>query len=134
MMTPSELATWALLGAGLGRLVAKDSLLTPVRNRAVRALGVYQIDGQAEWADDLGAECRKGIYPLESDPGVTMAAKSATEAKLVEGLTCPSCVSWHAIVWARLLLGDHRGVFTKAWWRDTFACWAAASILTRIGG
>lgn len=136
-MRLESVAVWGLFGAGIGRLLAKDTICNKPRNFVMtRLLGVRTLPLESDMVkhlDDVAAEVRKGIRPLNSHDEVSVAAPDAKRALVASGLACPSCVSWHAVFWARVAI-EPRGFLEARWWRDTFACWALAGILTRVGG
>lgn len=126
-----SIAATTLAAAGLGRLIAQDTLLREPRNALLTAIGIRPRPSSAR-PNDLAEECRKGIAPLESGDHITVSAPSGGRAKIAEGLTCPSCCAWYATVAIRIAT-DRQGITTARWWRDTFAIWAAAAVITRKG-
>lgn len=130
----ADVVVFGFFAAGAGRLLAKDTLLREPRNRLLRDVcKVRTTKRPMREIDDLAELCRRGVGPLETHEDVEVSAPSFRRAKLAEGVTCPSCVAWHCVVWARLLV-DRRGVWSARWWVDTFAAWGLASVLTRVGG
>ena len=120
--------------AGAGRLIAVDSITMQLRNWVLEnVLGIVPRYSNKPLGDDIAAECRGGVWPLEQRAEVTAMAPTKLHAKIAEGITCPSCMSWWATVAIRLTT-EPKGCCTARWWRDTFAIWGAAAILTRKGG
>lgn len=132
-----RLAVWAFWSHGVGRLLAKDTILREARNRLltdvlhIRVVAGDRVDSPNP---DLAAECRKGIHPIEVTADTTVSCASTFwHAKAAEGITCPSCVGWHALFWARLIV-EPRRLFSRWGLIELFAAWAAGSAIGRTTG
>lgn len=110
-----ELVFWAFLGAGLGRLTAKDSVFRGTRNRLLRRLVLAPAS-----VVDVAEAVRDG----------DTARRSAARQKIAEGVTCPSCAAFWCLVVVRMIVHPRR-LFTPTGAVELFAWWGAAATITR---
>lgn len=123
----TDLTVTAFAAAGIGRLLAQDTILQGPRNRILKRWVLAGSD-----VTDIADEIRtNGTIPGGTD-NARLVALSQRSALAAEGLSCPSCMSWWATIFMFALTrrrGDWRTLI-----RDVFATWALAAILTRKGG
>lgn len=141
-----DLALDAGAGYAFGRLAAFDTVTLPLANRVFKELVDVEIPddvflgfnqqtataARRHLEQNLGREIRAGIADLRQlhRDGWT-APYGKWERFAADLLSCPICVSFHALWLARLATGRARPWSTR-WWLRLFAGWGAAQVLLRL--
>jgi len=116
-MRVEEFVVGAFFGAGMGRLMAKDTILLEARDKVLRRLVLAP-----QYMDDIAGMIREGSDQI--------VAPHWKKAKLAEGIACPGCQAFWWLTAAQLVTNPLR-LLTRRGLIEHFAVWGAASAITR---
>lgn len=116
-MKIEDFVVGAFFAAGMGRLMAKDTILLEPRDKVLRYLTYAPA-----YMDDLADGLRRDIS--------CVIGRSPWKKKLADGIACPGCQAfwWHT---AAQLATNPRRLLTRRGLIEHFSVWGAAAAITR---
>jgi hypothetical protein len=116
-MRIEEFIVGAFFGAGMGRLMAKDTILLEARDKVLRRLVIAP-----RYMEDLADHIRTGNDQI--------IAPDWKKAKLAEGIACPGCQAFWWLTAAQIITRPTR-LLSRRGLIEHFAIWGAAAAITR---